>query len=108
MIEKPSLKTALRQILAVLEEERLAFAGLDLDAIVLASRDKLEMCGALEALEFETLDEELLSMARAARDANAINRRIRNLVAANIATRIDMLSGAPRLYVARRRGASCD
>jgi ribosomal protein L11 methylase PrmA len=95
------LKEALRQMLAVLEAERQAIAGLDLDAITLAARDKLGLCDRLENADLASFDEECRAMSRAARDANEVNRQMRNLVAANIAARIDMLSGSPRLYGAR-------
>ncbi|ARU17311.1 hypothetical protein A9D14_06770 [Croceicoccus marinus] len=88
-------------MLAVLEAERQAIAGLDLDAITMAARDKLGLCDRLESADLATFDEECRAMSRAARDANEVNRQMRNLVAANIAARIDMLSGSPRLYGAR-------
>ncbi|WP_244982476.1 flagellar protein FlgN [Croceicoccus marinus] len=101
MSETMKLKEALRQMLAVLEAERQAIAGLDLDAITLAARDKLGLCDRLENADLASFDEECRAMSRAARDANEVNRQMRNLVAANIAARIDMLSGSPRLYGAR-------
>jgi hypothetical protein len=95
------LKEALRQMLAVLEAERQAIAGLDLDTITMAARDKLGLCDRLENADLASFDEECRAMSRAARDANEVNRQMRNLVAANISARIDMLSGSPRLYGAR-------
>lgn len=50
------LSTTLRQMLAVLEAERQALAGLDLDAIVGTTRDKDRLCTMLDgegALELE-------------------------------------------------------
>ncbi len=105
MSETVNLKDALRQMLAVLESERQAIAGLDLDAITVTARDKLSLCDRLESADLASFDEECRAMSRAARDANEVNRQMRNLVAANIAARIDMLSGSPRLYGARRYAA---
>lgn len=105
MSETVKLKEALRQMLAVLESERQAIAGLDLDAITLAARDKLGLCDRLDHADAASLDEECRAMSRAARDANEVNRQMRNLVAANITARIDMLSGSPRLYGAKRYAA---
>ncbi len=106
MSENVKLKDALRQMLAVLEIERQAIAGLDLDAITAATRTKLGLCDRLESADLALFDEECRAMSRAARDANEVNRQMRNLVAANIAARIDMLSGSPRLYGAKRRAAA--
>lgn len=102
MIENGKMQEALRQILAVLEAERQAIAGLDLDAIILAAQDKLAFCETLATVERDRLDEECRAMVRAARDANETNRQMRNLVAANVSARLDMLTGSPRLYGVRR------
>lgn len=102
MIETGRLHEALRQILAVLEAERQAIAGLDLDAIIIAAQDKMALCETLGNTDPTGLDEECRAMTRAARDANETNRQMRNLVAANVSARLDMLTGSPRLYGARR------
>ena len=102
MIANARLKDTLRQMLAVLETERQAIAGLDLDAIGETTRTKLGLCDRLDEADAASFDEECRAMSRAARDANEVNRQMRNLVAANIAARIDMLSGSPRLYGAKR------
>jgi hypothetical protein len=92
------VETSLRQMIAVLEDERQALAGLDLGALVLASRDKLELCDRLEAGSPVTLDEATRDLAETARRMNEVNRRVRNLLAANVAARLDALSGGAVTY----------
>lgn len=96
------LREALRQMLAVLEDERQALAGLDLDAIVGTTRDKDRLCGTLdqfgEALGAPELDEECRSMLDAARRLNEVNRQVRNIIAANVSRRLNALTGSPQLY----------
>ncbi|WP_323982167.1 flagellar protein FlgN [Novosphingobium aureum] len=101
------LRETLRQMLAVLESERQALAGLDLDGIVGATRDKERLCGTLGAAApgvgggmagaFD-LDEECRTMLDTARRLNEVNRQVRNLLAANVSRRLDALTGSPRLY----------
>ncbi len=96
-----TMREALRQMLAVLEEERQALAGLDIDAITIAAQDKVVLCDALSgANDDDALDEECRGMIAAARSLNETNRQIRNLVAANVSARLDALTGSPRLYAA--------
>ncbi|MFK4874161.1 flagellar protein FlgN [Novosphingobium sp. ZW T3_23] len=100
------LGDTLRQMLAVLEAERQALAGLDLDAIVGTTRDKDRLCvmldGAGKGAEAGSpgmeLDEECRGLLEAARRLNEINRQVRNIIAANVATRLNTLTGAPQLY----------
>lgn len=92
------LRDALRQMLAVLEEERQALAGLDIDAIVGTTRDKDRLCGALEHFGEAQLDEESRSMLDAARRLNEVNRQVRNIIAANVSRRLNALTGSPQLY----------
>jgi hypothetical protein len=92
------LRETLRQMLAVLEEERQALAGMDLDAIVGASNDKTRLCGTLDAAAPVELDEECRGMLEAARRLNEVNRQVRNIVAANVSRRLDALTGGPQLY----------
>ena len=88
----------LRQMLAVLQAERQALAGLDLDAIIGAAYDKTALCGTLDTSGALELDEECRGMLDAARRLNEVNRQIRNLIAANVSARIDALTGSPALY----------
>ena len=91
---------ALRQMLAVLDSEREALAALDLDAIVLATTDKDALCSAFSPSTDapEPLDDEARALLLAAKQKNETNRRIRNLLAANVAARLEALSGKPGLY----------
>ncbi|QSR16559.1 flagellar protein FlgN [Novosphingobium sp. KA1] len=99
----PELHEALRQMLAVLECERQALAGLDLDAIVGVTQAKDRLCGTLDSAGIIELDEECRGMLETARRLNEVNRQVRNIIAANVAKRLDVLTGTSRLY---RAGAS--
>jgi hypothetical protein len=92
------LRETIRQMLAVLQAERQALAGLDLDAIVGASVEKTALCGTLDTSGVLELDEECRGMLDAAQRLNEVNRQIRNLIAANVSARLDALTGAPALY----------
>ncbi|PEQ14725.1 flagellar protein FlgN [Novosphingobium sp. PC22D] len=92
-------------MLAVLEAERQALAGLDLDAIVGATNDKTRLCGTLDAVADFDVDEECRGMIDAAKRLNEINRQVRNLVAANVSARLNALTGGQPLYDAGRRYA---
>ena len=91
-------KEALRQMLAVMEQERQALAALDLEAITGCVNEKSALCDALGHASNDNLDEECLSLIEAARRLNEVNRQIRNLVAANVSSRLDALTGAPTTY----------
>lgn len=96
------LRENLRQMIAVLQAERQALAGLDLDAIIGASQDKIALCGTLDHggpfADGFGLDEECRGLLDAARRLNEVNRQVRNLIAANVAARLDALTGSPALY----------
>lgn len=96
--EEESLRDVLRQMLAVLESERQALAGLDLDAIVGTTQAKDRLCGALEGATIDDLDEECRGMVETAKRLNEVNRQVRNIIAANVAKRLDVLTGSSRLY----------
>jgi hypothetical protein len=95
-----TMHDALRQIIAVLEGERQALAGLDLDAIVVASQDKQRLCTALETCGTQTpeIDEQSRAMLDTARRLNELNRQVRNLVAANVEARLHALTGSGHSY----------
>jgi hypothetical protein len=99
-MEANPLRETLRQMLAVLEAERQALAGLDLDAILCTAADKERLCGTLDQAAPSALDEECRGMVDAARRLNEVNRQVRNLIAANVSARLDSLTGAPQLYSA--------
>ena len=96
--ETQSLRVAIGQMLAVLQAERQALAGLDLDAIMGAAVEKTALCGTLDTSGALGVDEECRGMLDAARRLNEVNRQIRNLIAANVSARLDALTGAPALY----------
>ena len=95
------LHQTLRQMLAVLQTERQALAGLDLDAILGAAVDKKALCGRLDQSGTLVIDEECRGMLDAARRLNEVNRQVRNLIAANVASRLDALTGTSTLYRAQ-------
>ena len=92
------MRETLRQMLAVLQAERQALAGLDVDAIMGAAVDKQKLCGRLDTGEEHEIDEECRGMLDAARRLNEVNRQLRNLIAANVSARLDALTGSPALY----------
>lgn len=88
----------LRQMIAVLQRERQALAALDADSLIGAAQDKEQLCDALAALgPVGLVDGETRSLAETARQLNEVNRRVRNLLAANVAARIEALGGPRRL-----------
>ncbi len=106
MINSNDMCENLRQMIAVLQAERQALAGLDLDAIMGCAHDKVALCGRIdEAGSFAdsaALDNEYRGLLDAARRLNEVNRQVRNLLAANVAARLDALTGSPALYRATR------
>ena len=100
------LHGALRQMLAVLEAERQALASMDLDAIMGCSQTKGALCDALDGATPGIIDAECRAMLEAARRLNEVNRQIRNLVAANVAARLEALTGQAALYRPRSAPAS--
>jgi len=100
-----TLRNQLRQMVAVLEDERQALAGIDLDGIMGAAVAKESLCATLAEFGVEAdtahVDEECRGLLDAARRLNEVNRQVRNLIAANVSARLDVLTGAPALYRAR-------
>ena len=88
----------LRQMLAVLQAERQALAGLNMQAILAAAADKRDLCGRLDTGVYPDIDDECRGMLDAARRLNDINRQLRNLIAANVSARLEALTGTPTLY----------
>lgn len=86
----------LRQLIAVMERERQALATLDADDLFLIAREKEDLCEALGGFGGEALDDGTRTLAETARQLNEVNRRVRNLLAANVAARIAALGGMPR------------
>jgi hypothetical protein len=92
----PTLAGNLRQMIAVLERERQALAALDADGLIGAAQEKETLCDALAAIGPQMLDGETRPLAETARQLNEVNRRVRNLLAANVAARIEALGGPRR------------
>ena len=87
----------LRQMVAALQDERHALAALDLDTLLATTRTKAELCDRLEA-RTDALDAESAELLRTARRLNEVNRRIRNMVSARVAARIEALGGPSPTY----------
>lgn len=85
------LKATLRQMLAALEQERHALAALDIDEIMGTASEKQHLCGIIEELDTVMLDDECRALVETARRLNDTNLQVRNLVAANVAARLDAL-----------------
>ena len=87
------LAANLRQMIAVLEQERQALAALDADGLICSARDKEALCDALAGIGPQALNGETRALAETAHQLNEVNRRVRNLLAANVAARIEALGG---------------
>ena len=100
--EKP-LGELLRQMIALLEGERQALAGLDLERILTCADGKMDLCHQIERRATGAIDEESRGLLDAVSRLNAINRKMRNLIAANVDARLNMLTGkAAGVYGAAR------
>jgi hypothetical protein len=93
-----ALRETLRQMLAVLEAERQALAGLDLDAILCTAADKQKLCGTLDQSGMTEIDDECRGLIEAAKRLNEVNRQVRNLIAANVSARLETIAGSPATY----------
>ncbi|WP_330660569.1 flagellar protein FlgN [Erythrobacter sp.] len=92
------LGDCLRQMVAALEAERQALAGLEADGLIEATRSKEALCAQLSGVGPDALDPQMRELAESARALNEVNRRVRNLLAANIAARLEALGAPPRSY----------
>lgn len=99
------LAPVLRQMLGVLESERRALSALDVDMIMGCALEKDALCARLEGTGPDALDEDCRGLVEAARRLNETNRKVRNLIAANVAARLDALTGQPALYRAHADAA---
>lgn len=87
------LADRLRQMIAVLESERQSLAALDADGLIGSANEKEALCDLLAGLGPQALDSETRALAETARQLNEVNRRVRNLLAANVTARIEALGG---------------
>lgn len=97
-----ALAASLRQMVAALDAERQALAAMNIDALVLATGDKQRLCADLEGHAANDVDGECRGLLEAARHQNEVNRKVRNLLAANVAARLDALTSSPGLYTGPR------
>ncbi len=88
----------LRQMLALLESERQALAGLDLERIITCADGKQRISRDLASVDAQHLDEECEGLLNAVRRMNDINRRLRNMIADNVSARLGALTGTSWLY----------
>lgn len=95
------LRDTLRQMVAVLQDERQALAGMDMDGIMGAAMDKGALCDTIGGAEITQLDAECRGLLETARRLNEVNRQIRNLIAANVAARLEAITGGPAIYRAK-------
>ncbi len=102
MIAGETLAGNMRKMIAALENERQALATLDLDLLTGAVRQKEALCDALEPVGTDALDPETRTLAATARQLNDVNRRVRNLLAANVAARLEALGVPQQTYRAGR------
>lgn len=93
-----NLAGQLRQMLAALERERQALAAMDVDALFVTATQKHTLCGSLETTHPAPIDAECRGLLTAARHQNEVNRKVRNLLAANVAARLDALTRSPGTY----------
>lgn len=102
----PGLAGKLRQMIAVLEDERQALAGLDADALWETTHRKEALCELLAPVGADALDPQMRDLVETARTLNEVNRRVRNLLAANVAARLEALGGIAASYSAPSNAAS--
>lgn len=92
------LANNLRQMLDLLESERKALAGLDLERIINCAEGKHGICEELDGIGTSTLDEECLGLLSSVRRLNDINRQLRNMISANVQARLGALTGSIQMY----------
>lgn len=92
----------LRQMLALLEGERQALAAFDLERILTCADGKLDLCERIEQASKGDLNEEERGLLDAVARLNDINRKMRNLIAANVEARLSALTGKVGLYAQTR------
>lgn len=90
-----TLHSHLRQMIAVLEAERQALATLEADELFEVTHRKEALCENLADFGPDALDSHTRDLVNTAKALNEVNRRVRNLLAANVATRLEVL-GSPR------------
>ncbi|WP_298307480.1 flagellar protein FlgN [uncultured Erythrobacter sp.] len=82
----------LRQMIAVLQAERQALATLEAKSLSAVTREKESLCDVLADIDHFAIDDDARALSETAKSLNEVNRRVRNLLAANVAGRLDALS----------------
>jgi hypothetical protein len=85
-------------MLALLEGERQALAALDLERILTCADGKMDLCDRIERGAMGELDEEERGLLDAVARLNDVNRKMRNVIAANVEARLSALTGRTGLY----------
>lgn len=97
-----ALRESLKSMLALLEGERSALASFDMERIMTCADGKLELCERIEREAQKGVDEECHGLLDAVHRLNEINRKLRNLIAANVQARLSALTGAVGMYASAR------
>lgn len=105
MVTSP-MRDSLKQMLALLEQERQALASLDLERILTCASGKEDLCARLDRARGGELDDECRGLLDAVKRLNEINRKLRNLISANIQARLGALTGTTDLYARTPGGAT--
>lgn len=98
---QPDLHGNLRQMIAVLQDERQALATLEADALNTVTHKKDNLCEALAHLNPSDIDAEARALVETAKSLNDVNRRVRNLLAANVTGRLNALGAERHAYTAQ-------
>jgi hypothetical protein len=98
------MRQTMRQMVAVLTAERQALAALDLEGILGTALDKSDLCGRIDPALAAAADPECRSLLEMAKRMNEANRQVRNLLAANVSSRLEALTGHRPLYSAASPG----
>jgi len=81
----------LRQMIAVLQSERQALATLEAESLSAVTREKDSLCDRLTQIDHAKIDDDARALAETAKSLNDVNRRVRNLLAANVSGRLNAL-----------------
>jgi hypothetical protein len=92
------LRESLKKMLVLLEGERTALSSFNMEHILTCADGKLELCAQIEQNAARGVDEECHGLLDAAHRLNEINRKLRNLIAANVQARLGALTGSISLY----------
>ncbi|UAB79625.1 flagellar protein FlgN [Erythrobacter sp. SCSIO 43205] len=87
-------------MIAVLQDERQALATLKAQTLFDVTREKEGLCEQLAQFSALSMDDETRALAQTAKSLNDVNRRVRNLLAANVAGRLEALGGQRHAYSA--------